>query len=121
MKYIPGDIVEGVVTGIKPYGAFVSIDKDTVGLIHISEISSGFVKDVSNFAKLGDKVRVKVIDIDKSSGHLRLSLKALQQSRRNRSNQQKSNVHLPESKLGFSTIAQHLNEWIEDKIKELKK
>jgi len=121
MKYIPGDIVEGVITGIKPYGAFVMIDENTTGLIHISEISSGFVKDVNQYVKNDDVVRLKVIDIDQNTGHLRLSLKALQKTRRNRLGQQRPNVELPESKLGFSTLAKVLNQWIEEKMKEIKK
>ena len=121
MKYTPGDIIDGVVTGIKPYGAFIMVDEDTAGLVHISELSFGFVKDVGQFVKNGDKIRLKVIDIDQSTGHLRLSLKALQKTRRNRQVQQKSSAVLPESKLGFSTIAQLLNKWIEDKMKEIEK
>ena len=44
MHYKIGEIVEGIITGIQPYGAFVSLDDETCGLIHISEISDGFVK-----------------------------------------------------------------------------
>ena len=47
-KYYPGQIVEGVITGIQSYGAFVSLDKYSSGLIHISEISDGFVKEICN-------------------------------------------------------------------------
>ena len=46
MRYSIGDVVEGVVTGIKPYGAFVSLDSSHNGLIHISEISERYVRDV---------------------------------------------------------------------------
>ena len=44
MNYQIGNIIEGTVTGIQPYGAFVSLDKETQGLIHVSEIQSGFTK-----------------------------------------------------------------------------
>ena len=43
MKYQSGQVVQGIVTGIKPYGAFVKIDDNTDGLIHISEISDNYV------------------------------------------------------------------------------
>ena len=59
MVYHVGQIVEGQITGIKPYGAFVSIDANTSGLIHISELSDGFVRDVELFVKLGEKVKLK--------------------------------------------------------------
>ena len=47
MHYLVGQVIEGVVTGIQPYGAFVYLDSETKGLIHISEISQGYVKDLS--------------------------------------------------------------------------
>ena len=47
----PGQIIEGKVTGIQPYGAFVSLDGHTTGLIHISEISDGFVEKISSKLK----------------------------------------------------------------------
>ena len=46
MTYRSGDIVEGEVTGIQPYGAFVSIDDHHTGLIHISEISEDYVREM---------------------------------------------------------------------------
>ena len=67
MQYRIGQIVEGTITGIQPYGAFVSLDEETSGLIHISEISEGFVKDVNHFVHVHDRVKVKIIDFDKST------------------------------------------------------
>ncbi len=75
MQYRIGQIVEGTITGIQPYGAFVSLDEETSGLIHISEISEGFVKDVNHFVHVHDRVKVKIIDFDKSTHQARLSLK----------------------------------------------
>ena len=54
MKYQSGQVVQGIVTGIKPYGAFVKIDDNTDGLIHISEISDNYVNDVSLFVRQGE-------------------------------------------------------------------
>jgi len=67
MQYRIGQIVEGTITGIQPYGAFVSLDEETSGLIHISEISEGFVKDVNHFVHVHDRVKVKIIDFDKDA------------------------------------------------------
>ena len=53
-KYQKGKIVQGVVTGIETYGAFVAFDEFYSGLIHISEMSHGFVKDIHDFVKVGD-------------------------------------------------------------------
>ena len=63
--YKVGMTVYGRITGIKPYGAFVAFDNDVNGLIHISELSNGFVRDIANYVNVDDYVMLKVIDIDK--------------------------------------------------------
>ncbi len=113
-----GQIVEGTVTGIQPYGAFVMIDDKTSGLIHISEISDGYVKDVKNFVNVKDRVKVKVIDLDESSHHARLSLKALQHSTLRKEKSRQRKAYLPPMRLGFQSIAKALPQWIEQAKKE---
>ncbi|MCH3915420.1 MAG: S1 domain-containing RNA-binding protein [Acidaminococcaceae bacterium] len=71
-----GAVVEGVVTGITNFGAFVQLPEGKVGLIHISEVSNVFVKDVHDFLKDQQKVTVKVVSVD-ANGKIGLSLKAL--------------------------------------------
>ena len=71
-----GAVVDGIVTGITNFGAFVSLPENKVGLIHISEVSNVFVKDVHDFLKVKDKVTVKVVSVDEK-GKIGLSLKAL--------------------------------------------
>ncbi len=71
-----GAVVEGVVTGITNFGAFVQLPEGKVGLIHISEVSNVFVKDVHDFLKDKQQVTVKVVAID-DKGKIGLSLKAL--------------------------------------------
>lgn len=58
-----GDIVEAVVTKITAFGAFIKINGRSSGLIHISQISSSFVKDINHHLKIGDKVRARIIKI----------------------------------------------------------
>mgnify|MGYP003586258272 CR=1 FL=1 len=70
-----GSIVEGVVTGITNFGAFVDLGNNKTGLIHISEVSDVYVKDIREFLKEGDKVTAKVITLD--NGKVGLSLKQL--------------------------------------------
>ena len=119
MKLKVGQIIEGTVTGIQPYGAFVMIDEETSGLIHISEISDGYVKDVKNFVNVRDRVMVKVIDLDESASHARLSLKALQATFRKEKVKQKKSS-LPSMQIGFKSIARAMEEWI-TKAQEEKK
>jgi small subunit ribosomal protein S1 len=75
-KLAVGDTVEGVITGVIDYGAFVNVD-GIEGLIHISEISWERVEDPKDYVKVGDKAKAKIIAIDKD--RLSLSLKQMQE------------------------------------------
>ena len=72
-----GAILEGVVTGIVKFGAFVQLDEDHNGLVHISEISDEYVKEVSDHLSKGQKVKVKVLSIE-DGGKIALSMKQAQ-------------------------------------------
>lgn len=74
-KYTLGDDLNGEVTGIVDFGIFVKIEEGLEGLVHISEIDWGLVDDPHKFAKVGDKVKVKVIEV--KDGKISLSIKAL--------------------------------------------
>jgi polyribonucleotide nucleotidyltransferase len=71
-----GKTYKGTVTGIKDFGAFVEIMPGTEGMVHISELSDGFVGQVTDVVKMGDSIEVKVISID-DMGKVKLSRKAL--------------------------------------------
>lgn len=70
----PGKIVTGKVTGISPFGAFVSLGEGKTGLVHISEVALSYVKNISDFLKENDEVKVKIISIDEK-GKVSLSIK----------------------------------------------
>ncbi|WP_366926097.1 S1 RNA-binding domain-containing protein [uncultured Subdoligranulum sp.] len=72
-----GDIVEGKVTGLKPFGAFVSLPEGKTGLVHISEVSYEFVQDISAVLEDGQAVTVKVLSIA-PDGKIALSIKRTQ-------------------------------------------
>lgn len=72
-----GNIVEGTITGIAKFGAFVELPDKKVGLVHISEVANEFVNDVNDYLKVKDKVKVKVITID-DRGKIALSIKQAQ-------------------------------------------
>lgn len=76
--YQVGDAVDGEVTGMVDFGAFVKLEEGLEGLVHISEIDWGLVDDPRHFFKVGDKVRVKIIDI--KDGKISLSAKALKEN-----------------------------------------
>ena len=69
-----GGIMEGKVTGVAAFGAFVELPEGAVGLVHISQVSDKFVTDINQFLKVGDSVKVKVLGINKK-GKYDLSIK----------------------------------------------
>ena len=74
MSITVGTIVEGTVTGITPFGAFVELPGGVTGLVHISEVADAYVKDVKDYLKEQDKIKVKIINID-PKGKIGLSIK----------------------------------------------
>ena len=69
-----GAIVEGVVTGVTNFGAFVMLPDGRTGLVHISEIADEYVKDINDYVKKNDTVKVKILSMD-DSGRIGLSIK----------------------------------------------
>lgn len=74
MPIIVGDIFEGTVTGITNFGAFVALPDGKSGMVHISEVANVYVKDINEFVKDKQTVRVKVIGVD-DKGKISLSMK----------------------------------------------
>jgi len=71
-------VLEGVVTNVTKFGAFVDIGVHQDGLVHISELSSGYVKDPSVIVRAGQIVKVKVLSVDPKTKRIALSIKAVQ-------------------------------------------
>ena len=70
-----GQILEGTISGLAPFGAFVDIGVGRDGLVHISELSNTHVARVEDVVKVGDKVQVRVLDVDPQSKRISLSLR----------------------------------------------
>ncbi|XKH50782.1 general stress protein 13 [Chryseomicrobium palamuruense] len=121
-NYKVGDVVTGIVTGIQPYGAFVSLSDDTQGLIHISEITYGYVRDINDFLQVGQAVKVKVLEIDKKESKISLSLRALQDRPFYHKRDEKGRIPLQErideqDAGGFDTLKSKLDGWIRKSLK----
>lgn len=86
-----GSVVEGVVSRITNFGAFIDIEGGKNGLVHISEISDVYVRDVRDFLAEGDKVQAKVINID-DRGKIALSLKQVKNTQEQDINQENATV-----------------------------
>ncbi|SMB86394.1 S1 RNA binding domain protein [Desulfonispora thiosulfatigenes DSM 11270] len=74
MSITKGQIIEGVVSKITKFGAFIELPGGATGLVHISEVADSYVKDVNDFLKQQDPVKVKVINIDEN-GKIGLSIR----------------------------------------------
>lgn len=101
-----GEIVKGRITGIKPYGAFVKLADGTDGLIHISEISDAFVRNIEDFIAVGDEVDLVVLGV---SDDQKVSLSFKLANR----NKKKKIVQI-ELKSGFQPLEDMLPKWISE-------
>lgn len=113
-KYQKGKIVKGVVTCIESYGAFMAFDEFYTGLIHISEISNGFVRNITDFINVGDYIYVEILDVDEDSCHLRLSIKNINYKIGGHYRKKR----IIETPHGFETLKQNLPIWINNKLKK---
>ncbi|MBG9586853.1 S1 domain-containing post-transcriptional regulator GSP13 [Cytobacillus firmus] len=120
-----GSVITGKVTGIQPYGAFVALDENTQGLVHISEVTHGFVKDINEHLKVGDEVKVKVLSVDEAAGKIGLSIRATEEApqaevkaRKPRKRQAAPIKMEDESAQGFNTLKDKLQEWIDQSQRE---
>jgi general stress protein 13 len=117
-KIEAGSILTGKVTGIQPYGAFVAIDDNTQGLVHISEITHGFVKDINDHLKVGDEIQVKVLSVDEEAGKIGLSIRATQEAPEQPVKVKKARkraaaiISQDDDSQGFNTLKDKLQEWI---------
>ncbi|MFJ5713839.1 S1 domain-containing post-transcriptional regulator GSP13 [Neobacillus sp. NPDC093127] len=125
-KIETGSILAGKVTGIQPYGAFVALDENTQGLVHISEITHGYVKDINEHLKVGDEVKVKVLSVDEGAGKIGLSIRATEESpvqqitkaKKSRKRQAAAIIPEAEGQQGFNTLKDKLQEWIDQSQRE---
>lgn len=113
-----GQKVKGTVVGIKSYGAFVRLEDDSVGLLHISEIKPGYVDNIHRMLTIGQEIVSQIIDIDEYSQKASLSLRTLE----------KEKHHLPQRhrfssnryKTGFKPLEKELPLWVEEGLDFLK-
>lgn len=112
MKYKVNDIIKGKITGIESYGVFVAIDKEYSGLIHISEISNSFVKNINDYVSLGEEINAKVIEVNEKEKHLKLSIKDL--------NYNNDEIQFIAAKKGFNSLKENLKPWMDEKLAEIK-
>ena len=119
-KYYPGNIVEGKVIGIKPYGVFISLDEEMMGLLHISEISDGFVANIYKFVKIGEIIETKILDIDYEEKKAKLSIKAMKKKNRYRKKKHSFSDEKIQTEKEYFSIAVRMEDFIKDAKERLK-
>jgi predicted RNA-binding protein with RPS1 domain len=112
------DIIKVKVTDTKPYAAFIETKDGVKGLLHISEISDNFVKDIENFVRKGDEINVKILEIDNNDGFLRVSYKRVPENEQFSSHQNKRQGLISDEE-EFAPLKNHLNEWIDNTISKM--
>lgn len=116
MTYNIGMIVSGKVTGIQPYGAFVSLDERTQGLVHVSEVQAGFTQNIHQMLSVGQTVEVQVVDVDEYSQKISLSLRTLEEKNKNYGYRRKKYFTNKNKKIGFSSLEKMLPKWTDEAI-----
>lgn len=115
-KYKKGDVVKARITAIEKYGAFAAIDDEYSGLIHISELTDKFVKNITDFVEIGDIINVRILDASRNKNQLKLSAKEVNGDLyKNKEN------HIKETVFGFYLLKSALPNWIKEKMEEINK
>lgn len=123
MLFEVGNIVEGKVAGIASFGAFIQLPGGKTGLVHISEISEEYVKDIKNYLKENQEVKVKILSIE--NGKISLSIKkATSRDSALKANKQPVEIDWGKSACEAMTYEERLAKFLKDseeKMHDLKK
>ncbi|MDR7855677.1 S1 RNA-binding domain-containing protein [Tissierella sp.] len=105
-----GDVVDGTVTGITNFGAFIQLPEGKSGLVHISEISHDYVEKVVDYLKKDQKVKVKVLSISKE-GKISLSIR---QAKPKTNKPVEIEWNKPDDKMKFMSFEDKMNKFLKD-------
>lgn len=113
-KYEIGQIIRGQVVGIEEYGIFIKVDNDVNGLIHISEVSNLFVRDINDYVEIGQYIKCKIIDVIYENNNLKLSIKDIDYEI-----EKHKTKKIIETKNAFFTLEKRLEVWKNKKLLEI--
>ncbi len=123
-----GQILEGKVTGIKKFGAFITLPEGETGMVHISEVSSSYVENLTDILVEGQNVKVKVLNVE--NGKIALSIKRAQAPSAQKRPQQRADTgkvwqpkaqSAPQSEMSFEEKMSQFKSRSEEKISDLRK
>ena len=110
------EILLGTVTGLKPYALFLTFEDGSQGLLHISEISYSYIRDIEKFGSIGDQMKVKILSIDSANGFMRVSLKQVpeEEAFSTHSNNRRKAPEVTNE--DFKILEENLPKWIENTL-----
>ena len=114
MKYKVGEVIKCTVTGVENYGIFVRTDNSYDGLIHISEVSYDYVRNINDYVKVGEEIFATIIEIDNKNKHMKLSIKEIDYKN---SGKKRSEI---EDDIGFDVLKEALPVWEEEYLNSQK-
>lgn len=119
MNYQVNDIIEGTIISIRPFGAIMIFEDESLGLLHISEIANTFIRNINRYLKIGKTYQVKIIDIE-SDGFLKVSMSKITEEEKEiyRNSQVKRNPIDPKY-IDFTALKEKLPEWIQSAQEEM--
>lgn len=118
MRYKVGDLIQGTIIRILPYGAMLVFEDETKGLLHISEVSSQYIRNIYNYLHTGTIYLVKVISVDETKNFLKVSLK--QVSKEDRELEHKEvNTRIKEF-IDSKKLLDNLPSWISVELDKIK-
>jgi len=119
MRYKVGDLIQGTIIRILPYGAMLIFEDETKGLLHISEVSNQYIRNIYNYLHTGTIYLVKVISVDKEKNFLKVSLK--QVSKEDREKEHKEvNTRIKEF-IDSKKLLDNLPSWISVELDKINK
>ena len=120
MEFKIGDLIIGKINQVRPYALFLTFSDGSNGLLHISELSDSYIRDIERFGSVGDEIKVKVLSVDPNNGFLRVSYKEVPENERY-STHDTSKRNAPQfDEADFEDLEAKLPEWISDTLAKAK-
>lgn len=120
MEIKVGDLIIGKVNQIRPYALFLTFENGQNGLLHISELSDNYIRDIEKYGSVGDEIKVKVLSIDPSNGFLRVSYKAIPEEERYNTHDDSKHSFAQFDEADFEDLEAKIPEWIEATLAKAK-
>jgi len=118
MRYKVGDLIQGTIIRILPYGAMLIFEDDTKGLLHISEVSNQYIRNIYSYLHSGTIYLVKVINVDEEKNFLKVSLKQVTKEDREKEHKE-VNTRIKEF-IDSKKLLDNLPNWISVELEKIK-